>query len=271
METGRKKKNDWIFIGTLIILVIALTCIAFGLLYLSYSSNMVLYQYILNIILLIIILVCFYIAINTLFIVRLLSGKKLFKISRRIVGDSLTLLYPQILFLSQLLGLEKDKIRGVFSEINNRLIITNKIDIKPEEMLLLLPHCLQKSSCAHKITTDIQNCKKCGACDINVILDIKKDYNVKIYVATGGTLARKIVKEVKPKVIIAVACERDLSSGILDIKGIPVVGILLERPEGPCVNTRVDLTKVREVIKLFIKEEDNSCISTHPIMDSDQG
>jgi len=70
-------------------------------------------------------------------------------------------------------------------------------------------------------------------------------------VATGGTLARKIVKDFRPRLIIAVACERDLTSGIHDTYPLPVYGILNQRPNGPCWNTKVDIQRVEEAIQTF--------------------
>lgn len=271
MGTKTEKNADPIFIGVLLTLFAALLCIAFILFVLSYSSNIVLYRLILNIIIILTIMGSLYIIINTISFTRLLKGKKLSKGAKTMADKSLKLLYPQVLFLAQLLRLRKDRVRRVFSEINNRLVLSYDIVVKPEEILLLLPHCLQNSSCVHKITNRIENCKRCGKCSIDSIIDIQEEFNIKVHVATGGTLARKIVKEVKPKLIIAVACERDLSSGIMDIQNIPVMGVLLERPEGPCVNTKVDLSKVREAIKLFIEEDESLCSSIHPSMDLDQG
>ena len=76
--------------------------------------------------------------------------------------------------------------------------------------------------------------------------------------ATGGTLARQFVKTIMPKAIIAVACERDLTSGIQDVFPLPVIGVLNERPFGPCFNTRVDISKVEDTIKYFLKNEDKN-------------
>ena len=76
---------------------------------------------------------------------------------------------------------------------------------------------------------------------------------VNLAVVTGGTLARKKVIENKPKAIIAIACERDLTEGILDTNPLPVMGVLNIRPEGPCKNTKVDLVKVIEAIEFFLK------------------
>ena len=72
-----------------------------------------------------------------------------------------------------------------------------------------------------------------------------------LVVATGGTLARQLVAKARPKAIIAVACERDLTSGIQDVFPIPVIGIFNERPFGPCFNTRVDIDRVEEAIQLL--------------------
>ncbi|MDK2835430.1 MAG: uncharacterized protein PWP21_207, partial [Thermosediminibacterales bacterium] len=66
-------------------------------------------------------------------------------------------------------------------------------------------------------------------------------------------LARKYVNEFKPDAIVAIACERDLSSGIQDTYPIPVLGVLNKRPEGPCMNTRVDLEKVEAAINYFLE------------------
>ena len=69
--------------------------------------------------------------------------------------------------------------------------------------------------------------------------------------ATGGTIARRIVVQLRPKLIIAVACERDLASGIQDTYPLPVYGILNIRPFGPCLDTDVALERVEWAIRQF--------------------
>jgi hypothetical protein len=51
--------------------------------------------------------------------------------------------------------------------------------------------------------------------------------------------------------ILAVACERDLASGIQDTYPLPVYGILNERPFGPCLDTRVSLARLEDALKRF--------------------
>ena len=148
--------------------------------------------------------------------------------------------------------MDKDPIRRFFSEINNKIVILKGGKLNPEDILIVTPHCLQNSLCKHKVTGDINNCKRCGECDVNMLLDLCTSYNVKFEIVTGGTLARKVIKDHKPKAIIAVACERDLCHGILDVKQIPVIGIKNERPQGPCHNTCVDVCKVEEAINHYL-------------------
>jgi len=61
--------------------------------------------------------------------------------------------------------------------------------------------------------------------------------------------------EFKPKAIVAIACERDLSSGIQDVNTVPVLGVLNIRPNGPCFDTTVDLAAVEDAVKFFLEEE----------------
>lgn len=163
------------------------------------------------------------------------------------------LLFPITLIVGKLLGVEKAKILRSYIEVNNYLVTSKKLKLQGNNILLLLPHCLQNTECPFKITADISNCKKCGKCKIGELRDLADKYNVTIKVATGGTMARKYVKEDRPQAIIAVACERDLFSGIQDTGALPVIGVLNQRPNGPCYNTDIDLIAVEESLKKISK------------------
>ena len=97
---------------------------------------------------------------------------------------------------------------------------------------------------------------QCGRCDIKGLVEIGRKYKIDISVATGGTLARKVIVEKRPKLVLAVACERDLTSGIKDCYPLPVIGILNDRPFGPCFNTTVDTAKIDEALSRVILREE---------------
>jgi hypothetical protein len=125
---------------------------------------------------------------------------------------------------------------------------TDKLKFEQKDILVLLPHCLQNYDCQYRVTNNLDNCYECGKCTIAVFKKIKKDYKVNVAIATGGTLARKIIVQTRPKCIIAVACQRDLVDGLLEVFPIPVYGILNESPYGPCINTTVDVFRIEKFL-----------------------
>ena len=165
-------------------------------------------------------------------------------------------LLPVIEFVGRMLGLDKDKIRQSFIAMNNSLVVSQRQKISPDRVLVLLPHCIQLFDCEIKVTGDIIKCVLCGRCDIKGLVEIGRKYHIDISVATGGTLARKVIVEKRPKLVLAVACERDLTSGIKDCYPLPVIGILNERPHGPCFNTLVDAAKIDEVLGQILLAKD---------------
>jgi hypothetical protein len=165
---------------------------------------------------------------------------------------TLKLLFPINLFLGKLFGISQDKVRESFIAVNNSLVKATRKRINSERLLILLSHCLQNYNCVHKVTTDYRNCQRCGDCILSQIIELGEKYDSSISIATGGTLARKVIVDVKPTAIVAVACERDLTSGIQDVYPIPVYGVLNERPCGPCINTRVDYFKLEQAVKFML-------------------
>ena len=165
---------------------------------------------------------------------------------RWVRGIALRILYPLLMVAGSLSKNKKERYQRFIIDLNNRLV--KREGIKPGKILLLLPHCLQINECDVRLTYNIYNCKKCGRCGIKDLIRIAEENHLNLFVATGGSLARRIVNEIRPDAVIAVACENDLSSGIIDTYPLPVLGITNDRPFGPCLNTKVDLSKIKEAI-----------------------
>lgn len=165
---------------------------------------------------------------------------------RWVRGIALRILCPLLMVAGSLSKNKKERYQRFIIDLNNRLV--KREGIKPGKILLLLPHCLQINECDVRLTYNIYNCKKCGRCGIKDLIRIAEENHLNLFVATGGSLARRIVNEIRPDAVIAVACENDLSSGIIDTYPLPVLGITNDRPFGPCLNTKVDLSKIKEAI-----------------------
>ncbi|SHH09723.1 DUF116 domain-containing protein [Tepidibacter thalassicus] len=181
-----------------------------------------------------------------------LKGKKINKTIIKLNLKIVNILYPFIIVISKLLKIPKNDIRKVYVNLNNKYIYASDYNLKAEDIMLLTPHCIQKSFCKYKVTNDIKNCRQCGKCNVGDLVKLKQKYKVKVFVATGGTLARRIIMENKPKVVIAIACERDLTSGIQDVSKLPVLGIFNKRPNGPCFDTEIDILEVEKAINFFL-------------------
>jgi uncharacterized protein len=187
-------------------------------------------------------------------VLTVIRGKNFF-FNRRIRGVVIRFLFPLLVIIGKIFGVSEDRIRRSFIDINNQLVLAENKKVRPEKLLMLLPHCLQNHDCAVRITGNVENCKGCGKCKIKYLVGFSEKYHIPISVATGGTLARRIVVEKRPDIIIGVACERDLTSGIQDSYPIPVYGILNRRPFGPCYDTDIDLELVEKGIATFLKDE----------------
>lgn len=172
----------------------------------------------------------------------------------RMRGLTIKLLLPLMSLLGRALGFSKEDIHTSFIKVNNELVLRETGRCEPGKILLLMPHCLQNSRCDMRLTYDVDNCKRCGLCPITGLLALRDRYGVHLAIATGGTIARRIVKQKRPAIIIAVACYRDLSSGIQDTYPLPVFGVLNERPNGPCLDTLVPLDRLETALLRFLKQ-----------------
>lgn len=174
------------------------------------------------------------------------------------------LFFPLMELLAKAVGIERDKVRRSFIKVNNELVLAARRPVAPRQLLLLLPHCVQSSLCPRRLRHKADLCARCGKCQVGELLNLRDRYGIQFAIATGGTIARRIVVQTRPRCIVAVACERDLTSGIQDSYPLPVFGVLNQRPCGPCLDTLVPLAGLEESIRLFLGLSDT-------VADAEQG
>lgn len=161
------------------------------------------------------------------------SRKNYFSICLTRGASLFFLLFPLVMKLASAIGISRDRLAHSFILVSNRLAGSGH---GRGPVLAIFPRCLRK---------DIKE-EAVGICG---------EYpDVLISTAPGGTEARRVIKNTSPRAIVAVACERDLISGIQDVSStIPVIGIPNIRPSGPCRNTTIDLEKFRTALEFFEK------------------
>ena len=174
------------------------------------------------------------------------------KIFYRQAYGMLNMMFYVVFLTGKIFNVNRRHIEASFVAVSNQIVQNRHLKVPPDRLLVVTPHCLQLATCPHKITRDPKNCHRCGGCDIGNILTMSEEMGFHFFVVTGGTLARQTVAQIRPKAVVAIACERDLASGIQDVFPIPSVGVMNIRPQGPCFNTKVNLDELRHAIEEII-------------------
>jgi hypothetical protein len=136
----------------------------------------------------------------------------------------------------------------------NFLTRVRRVRCRPQNLLVLVPSCLQRSDCPQRITNDIDNCRRCGRCKVRDVIELSEKYGTQCAVATGGRLALDMALSDDVDAVVAIACEKELQEGMGGVFPKPGLGIINIRPHGPCTDTDVDLEEVEEAIAWFLRD-----------------
>lgn len=145
-------------------------------------------------------------------------------------------LLSKTVWLGTKFGISKDRVGNSFIKVHNFMTKTHADNLNPDRLLILLPRCLKKEIRSQTINRINEN-------------------PFKTLTVGGGEEARKAIRDFQPSFILAIACERDLISGIKDVaEKIPVLAITNKRPEGPCKNTHFHFEELEEALS-FIRQK----------------
>lgn len=147
-------------------------------------------------------------------------------------------------------------LREWFIKGNNALTRWRGVRVLPENLLLLLPHCMQWNGCQANVTEDIRQCKLCGRCRIAPMRELAEKYQVLCVVAGGGRRAIAAVRRPGIRAVVAVACEKELVAGIIATLPKPVLAVTNSRPCGDCCNTCVDPVPVEAALISLLSTPD---------------
>lgn len=144
----------------------------------------------------------------------------------------------------------------MFSEfiisLSNGLTRLRRPRCRPEEILILLPHCLQRQGCPLDLAESVLNCQRCGRCGIADIIRLHERYGVRLAVASGGRQAVALVRRPENRLVLAIACPKELAMGILATFPKPVYVVRNIVGQVPCLNTGIDGACVEAAIRRFV-------------------
>src|SRR6185312_6363772 len=142
--------------------------------------------------------------------------------------------YLRLMSLTSLLARAfgtRDWVEHAAIDVYNALAERRKRRVQKGELLVLIPRCLSKDT-------------------LDGVLEIAGRYEVPVFVATRGQLARRVIRERRPRAVVAVACERDMMTGLRDVAGkLPVLGLTMRLPNGPCRDAMLDLDVMEQWVK----------------------
>lgn len=136
-------------------------------------------------------------------------------------------------FLAGRVG-RRDWVENAAIKVYDGLALQRGRKVNKGELLLLIPRCLSRTA-------------------LDGVLAIAGKYEVPVFVATRGQLARRVIRERRPRAVVAVACERDMVTGLHDVAGrIPVLGLTMTLPSGPCKDAGLDLETLEKWVRGYV-------------------
>jgi len=142
--------------------------------------------------------------------------------------------------------------RKLLIGLNNWITRLRKVRVAPGNLLLLAPHCLQRTPCKHNVIHDLDQCARCGQCNVGDLLRLRDTYGVQCSLASGGRQAIGLVRRADVHAVVAVACEKELVDGIRAAFPKPVLALPNLRPNGPCKDTGVDAAELEAVLRTML-------------------
>ncbi len=136
--------------------------------------------------------------------------------------------------------------------LSNLMTKLRKKKCPPEALLLLFPHCIQNSKCKQNIKHDLNECKRCGKCKVKDLLEISEEYGISIAIASGGRIALKRVMAEEVQGVVAIACEKELRTGLMAAMPKAIFAVPNLRPHGYCIDTDVYMDDVLKAIERFL-------------------
>ncbi len=139
-----------------------------------------------------------------------------------------------------------------FVSLSNMMTKLRKKKCPPEGLLLLFPHCIQNSKCKQNIKHDLNECNRCGKCKVKDLLEVSEEYGISIAIASGGRIALKRVMAEEVQGVVAIACEKELRTGLMAAMPKAIFAVPNLRPSGYCVDTDVYMDDVLKAIERFL-------------------
>jgi uncharacterized protein len=184
----------------------------------------------------------------TLLSVTLILGKLLLKEDKlvfpKLLLFTIDMFYGIFKKFSENVGVDGKIVDQIGVEVRNKVNEKFYKQVKPEEKIVVLPHCLRSTECEAKLESSGLICNNCNRCVIGVIKNKADEKGIQVFIIPGSTFLKKIIEKNNFKAVLGVACYQDLNLSMMKLSKFSCQGVPLLK-DG-CINTKVDVKAVFE-------------------------
>ncbi|UCD07482.1 MAG: DUF116 domain-containing protein [Candidatus Aenigmatarchaeota archaeon] len=146
------------------------------------------------------------------------------------------------------LGVKPENIDRLYMELKNDFYRDAFMKTSPKYKIVFLPQCLRNSNCKTKLTKFGYVCNGCGnhnACKAYRIKSKAESLGYRVFITPGGSMVLKIIKKLKPRAILGVACMKEI---VMAMENLNIPGHAVELTRDGCVNTDVKISEILRIL-----------------------
>ncbi len=167
----------------------------------------------------------------------------------RLFSSLIVLFYGMLKAVFRFFRIDDKIVDQTYIHVQNEM---NKEKVKKtpyKDICIFMPQCLRSEKCPAKSFGGLVSCINCGQCPVGEAKKKSEKAGCNFFIATGGSVIKRLIKKYKPKAIIGVGCIYEIKEGLeLCAKhNIPTYGVLLLK-DG-CVNTVLDWDEFYSVLE----------------------
>jgi hypothetical protein len=145
-----------------------------------------------------------------------------------------------------------DKWMVSLKNISNR----NTFEMTKKRMIIA-PHCMRFLECPAVSTRTGIQCVSCGKCVFSKLKEDAARYGYRLYIVTGSSFVKHVLKEEKYEGALLIACDYELNKVMMGLKGKDIVTYGIPMYNDGCFNTGVEYWKVLQVLEMFSDKDNN--------------
>ncbi len=122
---------------------------------------------------------------------------------------------------------------------------------RTKKRMIIAPHCMRSMDCPASSTRTGIQCISCGKCVFTKLKDIAPKYGYDLYIVTGSSFVKYVIKEKDYDGALLIACDYELNKVMMGLKGKNIVTYGIPMLNDGCFNTKVEYEKVIETLEML--------------------